>query len=183
MGEFSGLGWVVRTGVEPLALVNAVRREIEALDPSLAVTDMRLMDDYVKEARAPTRFALVLIGVFGLAALILASVGLYGVLSYLVRQRTSEIGIRMAFGAGRTQILKLVVGQGMVLALVGLGIGVVSAFGITRVMTSMLVDVAPTDPLTFVTISALFLLVALVACYLPASRATRVDPMVALRNE
>lgn len=183
MGEFGGMGWVVRTGVEPLSLVNAVRREIEALDPSLAVTDMRLMDDYVKEARAPTRFALVLIGVFGLAALILASVGLYGVLSYLVRQRTSEIGIRMAFGAGRTQILKLVVGQGMVLALVGLGIGVVSAFGITRVMTSMLVDVAPTDPLTFVTISALFLLVALVACYLPASRATRVDPMVALRNE
>ena len=144
---------------------------------------LRAMEDYVKEARAPTRFALVLIGVFGVAALVLASVGLYGVLSYLVRQRTAEIGIRMAFGAGRKQILQLVVGQGMVLALLGLGIGVVAAFGITRVMTSMLVDVAPTDPITFVSISALFLVVALIACYVPASRATRVDPMVTLRNE
>ena len=119
----------------------------------------------------------------GVAALLLASIGLYGVLSYSARQRTSEIGIRMAFGAGENQIVKLIVGQGMVLALIGLGIGVGVAVGLTRVMETMLVEVTPTDPLTFVGISALFAGVALVACYLPARRATRVDPMVTLRDQ
>lgn len=182
-GSIGGITYVVRAGGDPLALVGAVRAAVRAIDPEVPVAQVRLMSDYVGEARAATRFALVLIGVFGVAALLLASIGLYGVLSYSARQRTSEIGIRMAFGAGENQIVKLIVGQGMMLALIGLGIGVTAAIGLTRVMETMLVEVTPTDPITFVGISAFFAGVALIACYLPARRATRVDPMVTLRDQ
>jgi predicted permease len=182
-GTFGAQGWVVRATGDPLTLVNAIRREVAAIDGDVPVAEVLLMDEYVREARAPTRFSLVLIGVFGLVALILASVGLYGVLSYVVRQRTAEIGVRMAFGAGESRIVRLVVGQGMTLALIGLGIGMVAAAALTRVMSSMLVEVTPTDPVTFGGIAVFFTVVAALACYLPARRATRVDPMVTLRQE
>lgn len=183
LGNFGVLTWTVRTSLDPTAIVDQVRREVNQLDPLIPLDNVRPMQDYVDESMAPTRFALILIGIFGLTALVLASVGLYGVLSYAVRQRTNEFGIRMAFGAERGTILKLVLGQGMVLAVAGVGIGLVTAFFLTRVMASLLVDVAPTDPPTFFGIAALFTLVAAVSCALPARRATRVDPVVALRSE
>ena len=130
-----------------------------------------------------TRFALTLIGAFGLIALVLASVGLYGVLSYVVRQRTAEIGVRMAFGAETGGIMKLVVGQGLKLAGAGIVLGLLIALPLTKVMQTLLVGVEPTDPATFVSISAIFALVAMLACYVPARRATNVDPVTALREE
>lgn len=182
VGSF-GVAWAVRSGVDPLSVVPAVRSAVAAIDPDIPVADVQLMEARVDEAMSDTRFALTLIGVFGIIALILASVGLYGVLSYLVRQRTSEIGVRMAFGAEAGGILKLVVGQGMVLAGTGVALGLLVAFPLTGVMETLLVGVEPTDPLTFVGISGIFALVAAVACYLPARRATRVDPVEALREE
>ena len=182
VGSFVG-SWAVRATGDPLALASAVRAEVAAMDPDIPVADVRLLKEYVDEAMAPTRFALTLIGVFGVVALILAAVGLYGVLAFVVRQRTAEIGVRMAFGAGADSILKLVVGEGLALALVGVVLGLVVAMGVTGVMETFLVDVSPTDPLTFAAISGLFVTVAAVACYVPARRATRVDPVTALREE
>jgi putative ABC transport system permease protein len=141
------------------------------------------MDDYVSEARAPTRFALILIGVFSIIALALAAVGLYGVIAYVVRQRTAEIGVRIAFGAESVTILGLVLRQGLGLTAIGLAIGLVAAFWVTRFMASLLVGVAPADPLTFAAIAALFVPIAAAACLVPARRAARVDPVVALREE
>ena len=128
------------------------------------------------------RFALTLIGVFGIAAMLLASVGLYGVLAYAVQQRTAEIGIRMAFGAGRGSILRLVATNGFRLVVTGIGLGLLGAYGLTRFMKSLLVDVEPTDPVTYAAIVTLFLGVAALACYLPASRATKVDPVETLKE-
>ena len=182
IGAFGGT-WVLKTGVEPLGLVSAVRTELEALDADIPLADVRLMADYVDEAMSSTRFALTLIGVFGVIALILASIGLYGVLSYVVRQRTAEIGVRLAFGAETGSILKLVVGQGLTLAGAGIVLGLVIAIPLTGVMESLLVGVEPTDPLTFASISGIFALVAMLACYVPARRATNVDPVTALREE
>ena len=179
----TNLRWTVRTAVDPLSLVNAVRGEVEAINSGIPLTDVRSLRSYVDTARAPTRFALILIVIFGATALILASVGLYGVLSYTVRQRTAEIGIRMAFGAQPGAILGLVVKYGMRLSVVGLGVGLVASFALTRFLTSLLVDVPATDPLTYGAMAILFLGVAALASYLPALRATRVDPMVALREE
>jgi ABC-type antimicrobial peptide transport system permease subunit len=147
------------------------------------VADVVTMRQYVDDAMGPTRFALTLIGLFGLVALVLAAVGLYGVLSYVVRQRTAEIGVRMAFGAETGSILKLVVGQGLALAGAGVGLGLLVALPLTGVMESLLVGVTPTDPVTFVGISGLFVLVAGLACWLPARRATFVDPVSALRDD
>jgi putative ABC transport system permease protein len=132
---------------------------------------------------APTRFALVLIACFGGVALLLAAVGLYGVLAYAVRQRTAEIGLRVAMGATQQTILALVVRQGLVLSLAGIGLGTLGAFGLTRVMRSLLVGVTPTDPLTFGSIGIGFLAVTTLASLLPARRASRVDPLTALRTE
>jgi ABC-type antimicrobial peptide transport system permease subunit len=141
------------------------------------------MESYVDQSMGPTRFALTLIGVFGVIALLLASIGLYGVLSYVVRQRTAEIGVRMAFGAESGSILKLVVGQGLTLAGGGVLLGLLVAFPLTGFMESMLVGVTPTDPLTFGSISAVFVAVAAVACWVPARRAAHVDPVTALRDK
>jgi putative ABC transport system permease protein len=141
------------------------------------------MSDYMDRAIAPTRFALVLIGIFGSIAAVLAVVGLYGVLSSSVRQRTSEIGVRVALGASRATILKLVVGQGLRLSGAGIGLGLLGAFALTRVMTSMLVGVKPTDPVTFGAMSVLFFGIACLACWIPARRAAGLDPIVALREE
>jgi putative ABC transport system permease protein len=181
-----GLGthnWVMRSSINPAGLAGQVRAEVRAMDPLLPVDNVRTMDEYMSDAMAGNRFALVLIGIFGITALVLASVGLYGVLAYVVRQRTPEIGVRMAFGAESGNILKLIVGQGAVLTLIGLIVGLIAAFWLTRFMTSLLVGIAPTDPVTFVGIAVLFAGVALAASLVPAMRATGVDPVVALREE
>jgi putative ABC transport system permease protein len=182
IGSFGG-NWAVKSGADPLALVGAIRATVAEIDPNVPVADVRLMQTYLDEAMGPTRFALTLISVFGVIALVLASIGLYGVLSFVVKQRTAEIGVRMAFGAESGSILKLVVGQGLTLAGAGVLLGLLVAVPVTGVMDSMLVGVTPTDPLTFGGISLIFVLVATVACYLPARRATYVDPVTALREE
>jgi len=174
---------VIRAGGNLDALAQAVRSEIRAMDTSVLITDMKPMTDYVDRARAPTRFALVLITIFAIVAVVLASVGLYGVLSTVVRQRTAEIGVRIAFGAPNTSIFRMVVSQGLRLSAAGVGAGVFAAFALTRMMRSMLVGVAPTDPLTFVAIALLFLAIASAACWLPARRAAALDPVAALREE
>ena len=175
--------WIVRTSGDPAALGGAVRAAIASLNPQWLITDMRPMSSLVDKARSATRFALVLIGIFASIAAVLAAVGLYGVLSSVVRQRTSEIGIRMAFGAQSGSIFRLVIGQGLKLSAVGIAIGLVLALVTTRVMTSMLVDVQPTDPTTFGIMILLFLAVAVMACWMPARRAAGMDPNGALRQE
>jgi predicted permease len=175
--------WAVRTSGDPAKLEPTVRATIKAIDPLVPVTEMRPMSDSMDKARAPTRFALVLIAIFAGIAGVLSAVGLYGVLASVVRERTAEIGVRMALGAAQGGIFKLVIGQGIRLAAVGLVLGLIAAFALTRAMKSLLVGVSPTDPMTFVAISALFFGVATLACWLPARRAAQVDPMVALRAE
>ena len=184
---FFGFGatgrWILRTSGDPSDLIPAVRRAIAEEDRTLAVTDLQPMTVFVDKARGPTRFALTLIGIFAAIALILAAVGLFGVLATMVRQRTAEIGVRMAFGAPRASILRLIVGQGMRLSVIGVGLGVVAAIGVTRVMQTMLVGVTPTDPLTIGSMVVVFLGVAALACWLPAHQASRLDPNIALREE
>lgn len=177
------LSFTVRASGGPLALVDPIRREVEAVDPDIPLSKIRVMGDYIDDALAQTRFALTLIGLFAGLALILASVGLYGVIAYSVRQRTREIGVRIAFGASDTAVVRLVVGQGMLLALGGLGVGLVAAFMATRLVSSLFYGVTPADPITFVGVSLVLLGVAIVASYLPARRALRIDPVVALRDE
>ncbi|HEU4388197.1 MAG TPA: ABC transporter permease [Blastocatellia bacterium] len=175
--------WAVRTSGDPSALVPAIREEIARIDPRLAVSQIQPMQRFVELAQSSTRFALVLIGVFAAIALLLAVVGLYGVLSTVVRQRTTEIGVRMAFGAPQTSIFRLVLGEGLLLSGAGIGIGLGGAFAVTRVIESMLVGVKPVDPATFGAIAVLFFVVAAFACWRPAWRAARLDPTVALREE
>ncbi len=141
------------------------------------------MTAFVDKAMAPIRFTTTLIGIFAAVAMMLAAVGLYGVLSTIVRQRTAEIGMRMVFGAPRSSILRLVVGEGLKLSAVGIGIGLIGALAVTRVMASLLVGVSPTDPATFAAIVALFGIIAMTASWMPARRASRLDPMAAIREE
>jgi putative ABC transport system permease protein len=175
--------WLVRTSRDPASLSKSIRAAVTSLNPQYLVTEMHPLTDNVDKARSATRFALVLIGIFATIAAQLAAVGLYGVLSSVVRQRTSEIGIRMAFGAESASIFRLVIGQGLRMSAIGIGIGLVIAIATTRVMSSMLVDVRPTDPITFVAMALLFLGIAAASCWLPAWRAARMDPNVALRQE
>ncbi len=182
---FIGLAnrWAVRTSGDPASIAPAVRAIIKSIDPLVLVTDMRPMSTSIDQARAPTRFALVLIGIFAIIAGVLSAVGLYGVLASVVRERTAEIGVRMALGADQGGIFKLVIVQGIRLAAVGLVLGLIAALAMTRAMKSLLVGVSPTDPATFAAISVFFLVVAIVACWLPARRAAGVDPVVALRAD
>jgi putative ABC transport system permease protein len=173
----------IRASVDPLGLVPAIRNEVASLDPDVPIADVRLMDSYVAEAMAQTRFTLTLIALFAGLALVLASIGLYGVISYSVRQRTPEIGVRMAFGAAEGNIVRLVLGQGMILALAGVAVGLLAAFLLTRTVSSLLFGVTPRDPVTFVGIPLFLILVAAIASYFPARRALRVDPVDALRGE
>jgi len=175
--------WLVRTSGDPSALGSAIRAAVASVSPQAIVTELHSLNDNVDKARSATRFALVLIGIFASIAAVLAAVGLYGVLSSTVRQRTSEIGIRMAFGAESSSIFGLVIGQGLRMSAIGIGIGLVIAIATTRVMTSMLVNVKPTDPITFVGMVVIFLAIAAAACWLPARRAAGMDPNVALRQE
>jgi ABC-type antimicrobial peptide transport system permease subunit len=141
------------------------------------------MDSIISDSLASQRFSMAVLGVFAMLALALASVGIYGVISYLVGQRTQEIGIRVALGANRSDVLRMVLGDGMKMTLIGVGIGLAAALGLTRLMASLLFGVSATDPLTFAAVAMLLSVVALAACYIPARRAMRVDPMVALRYE
>lgn len=182
-GPFGAGRWLVRTTGDPTALAQAVRSAVASINSQYIVTDLHPLTDNVTKARSATRFALVLIGIFGAIAAVLAAVGLYGVLSSVVRQRTSEIGIRMAFGAESSSIFGLVIGQGLRMSAIGIGIGIVIAILSTRVMSSMLVGVRPTDPITFGAIITLFLAIAAAACWMPARRAASMDPNAALRQE
>ena len=182
-GPFGGGRWLVRTSGDPSASAAAVRAALASVNPQALLTEMHPLSDNVDKARSATRFALVLIGIFASIAALLAAVGLYGVLSSTVRQRTSEIGIRMAFGAQSSSIFGLVIGEGLRMSAIGIGIGLVIAIASTRVMSSMLVDVKPTDPLTFAAMVVVFLGIAAAACWIPARRAAGMDPNVALRQE
>jgi putative ABC transport system permease protein len=173
----------IRTASDPQALVHTVRREVASLDQTQAITDVQTMEQLVSRALARPRFNTLLLGLFALMAAGLASVGIYGVMSYTVTQRTNEIGIRIALGASRLDVLKLIVGHGLKLTLIGVVLGLAGAFVLTRVMTSLLYGVSTTDPITFVLVALVLLCVSLLACYLPARRATKVDPLVALRYE
>ncbi|HKP72125.1 MAG TPA: ABC transporter permease, partial [Pyrinomonadaceae bacterium] len=175
---------VVRTdGDDPLAVLPAVRSELKSLNKNVTLYGVETMSAHVSEALSGDRMIAVLLAVFGVAALLLAAVGIYGVMSYAVARRTHEIGVRMALGAQGGDIMRLILRQGMILVTVGGAVGLAASFAITRLMSSLLYGVSATDPLTFAGITLLLTAVALLACYIPARRATRVDPMVALRYE
>ena len=183
--KFLGRGlnrWAVRTAGDPSLITGAVRAAVRDVDTSFLVSELETADNLVRKAQAGTRFSLVLIGVFAATAVLLVSVGLYGVLSTLVRQRTAEIGVRMALGAAPDGILRLIVGYGLRLSAAGISIGLLSALLLTRAMRTMLVGVSPTDPATFAMMGAVFLLVAAVSLWLPARRAAALDPTVALKE-
>jgi predicted permease len=185
---FWGIGisrhWALRTEGNPEKYVTIVRSEIAKFAPGrLAITEMQTMDTTVNQQQAGTRFDLLLLGLFAMVAAMLATVGLYGIVSSAVRQRTAEIGLRIALGAERGGVVRLVIGQGLTLSAAGIGIGLVASAGLTRVMGSMLVGIKPTDPATYVLMSGLFFLVTAMACWVPARRAGGIDPMVALREE
>jgi putative ABC transport system permease protein len=177
------LTMTIRVAGDPLVLVQPIRQAIEAMDPDAPMADVKPMGQYVEEAIAPTRFTLTLISVFATLALVLASIGLYGVISYSVRQRTREIGVRMAFGANESIILRLVLGRALILGLLGVGAGIVASLVSTRTVSSLLYGVSAIDPVTFLAIPFVLIAVTLVASYVPARRAMRVDPVVALRDE
>ncbi|HJX88857.1 MAG TPA: ABC transporter permease [Pyrinomonadaceae bacterium] len=185
MPTFEGnwMNLVIRAESDPTNLAAAVRREVKAIDPDQPVAAVKTMDEWMTTAVAGPRYRTSLLGLFALVALILAATGIYGVMSYSVTQRTHEIGVRMALGARRLDVLKLIVRQGMSLVGVGVFIGLIAAFALTRVMSSLLFEVTPKDPLTFTAVALFLALVAFVACYIPARRATKVDPLVSLRYE
>jgi len=174
---------VIRSQGDPASLAAAVRKEVLQIDPNQPVADVRTMEQWLDRAVAGPRYRTTLLGLFALVALALASTGIYGVMSYSVSQRTHEIGVRMALGARRNDVLRLVVRQGMTLVIIGVAIGLAGAFALTRLMASLLFGVTAKDPFTFVVVSALLAVVAFVACYMPARRATKVDPLTALRYE
>jgi putative ABC transport system permease protein len=174
---------VIRTSIDPVNVVAAVKEQVWSVDKEQPISDIKTMDQVLSTSLAQRRFNMALLGGFAAVALVLAAVGIYGVMSYSVTQRTREIGIRMALGAGRRDILELVMGRGLLLTLLGVTVGLAGAFFLTRVMESLLYGVSVHDPITFAVISLLLMGVALGACFVPARRATRVDPMVALRYE
>ena len=178
-----GMTVIIKAAGEPNQLIAAVRQQVKSIDPDQPIYGIRTMDEIRAESVAPERLNLTLLSIFAGIALILAIVGIYGVMSYSVTQRTHEIGIRMAIGAQPRDVFRMVLRQGMMLALIGVVFGLIGAFGLTRLMATMLFGVEPTDPATFATIAALLTVVALVACYIPGRRATKVDPVVSLRYE
>jgi len=178
-----GMGVLVRSEGAATSLFTSLRHTNELMNKEQVIYSAQTMNEVIAGSLATRQFSMILLGSFALLALVLASVGIYGVLAYLVGQRTHEIGIRLALGASRYDVLRLVVGQGAKMALLGVALGLAAAMGLTRLMSDMLYGVSATDPLTFTAVAILLILVALVACYIPARRATKVDPMVALRYE
>jgi predicted permease len=177
-------GVLIRSeGAPPLALLNPIRGKIEQMNSQEVIFEPHAYSELISNSLAEKRFAMILLGIFAMLALVLSSIGIYGVVSYLVGQRTHEIGIRIALGAQQRNVLRLVIGEGARTALVGVAIGLAVALGVTRLMTSVLYGISPTDPLTFVGVALVLTAVALAACYIPARRAMRVDPIVALRYE
>jgi putative ABC transport system permease protein len=174
---------VVKTDGDSAAMTNAVRREILAVDKDQAVFNVTTLEQLLAESIANRKFFMLLLMVFVALALTLAAIGIYGVMSYVASQRTHEIGIRMALGAQGKDVLKLIIGNGMSLALIGVALGLVGAFALTRVMAGVLFGVTATDRLTYISVSAGLIVVALLACYVPARRATKIEPLVALRYE
>jgi predicted permease len=179
----SAMYMVARTTADPISLAAAVTKEARDLDPNVPVFDIKSMEQLLSESLARRRFAMLALGLFAAVAMVLAVIGIYGVMSYAVAQRTREIGIRMAMGARTGDVLRLIVAQGMSLAGIGVALGLAGAVALTRVMASLLFGVSATDPVTFTVIALLLAGVALLACYIPARRATKVDPMIALRYE
>jgi len=177
------LNMIVRTKVDPASMLATLRREVQAFDPDIPVYSLSTLESRLRDQTAETRSYLLLLGLFALLALLLSAIGIYGVTAYTVTQRTHEIGIRVALGAQTRDVLRLVIGQGMGLVLTGVVIGLVAAFALTRLLATLVFDVSVTDPLTFIVISLLLASVALLACYIPARRATKVDPMMALHYE
>jgi predicted permease len=173
----------VRTEGNPESLLGTVRKEVQAIDPNLPLFDVKTLTEHMRFALFPPRIAATVLGVFGLVALLLSAIGIYGITSYTVAQRTHEIGIRLALGAQLSDVLKLVLSHGLKLTLIGAALGLFGAYLATRAITSVLYGVSATDPFTFVFVSLLLIGVALLACYVPSRRATKVDPLVALRNE
>jgi putative ABC transport system permease protein len=175
--------FIVRTTSEPLHLASGIRSAVEAVDKDQPIFDVQTMQQRIASSIGSRRFSMFLLTVFALLALTLAAVGLYGVVSYSVSQRTHEIGIRMALGAGREDVVRMVLGQGFRLTLFGLLLGITAAFGLTRFLSSLLFAVRPVDYVTFLGVAILLGVIALFATLIPARRATKVDPLVALRYE
>jgi putative ABC transport system permease protein len=173
----------IRTRDESAGLIEEVKKQVWSLDGQIPVSDVHAMDDLIAVSLAQQRFNMLLLGLFAALALILAAVGIYGAIAYAVNQRRHEIGIRIALGARRSDVLRLVLGDGAKIALFGITFGIAGALVLTRLMASLLFEVKPTDPATFAGVAILLALVALAACCIPARRAMRVDPMVALRYE
>jgi putative ABC transport system permease protein len=177
------LSWCIRSSLDPNSMRSAVQREIRAVDGQMPVSKIRTMEEVIAQGVARQRFNMLLLTIFAAVALILAAIGIYGVMSYSVEQQTQELGIRMALGADKGAVLKLVLRQGMTPALIGVAAGLAIAFGTTRLLGSLLYGVKASDPLTFATVALALSLVALFATYIPALRAIRVDPAIALRDE
>jgi ABC-type antimicrobial peptide transport system permease subunit len=173
----------LRTQADPRAIIGSAREAIRSVDPTLPIAKVSTLASLVDDSMTQPRFSMLLLAAFAALALLLASIGIYGMVSYAVAQRTQEFGIRLALGAQPRNVFSMVLGHGARLALLGVVLGFIAAFAVTRLMTSLLFGVQPTDPLTFVAVPALLMGVALLACYIPARRATRVDPIIALRYE
>ena len=182
-GASGNMVLALRTDADPLSLAAVLREQVHGLDKEQSLANIQTLEQVVNESLGRPRLNTLLLAAFAVLALLLAAIGIYGVLSYSVAQRTHEIGIRMALGAERRDVLRLIVGHGLFLTLMGITAGSAAAFGLTRLMTGLLFGVRPTDPTTFVAASVLLTCVALLASYIPARRATKVDPMVALRYE
>jgi ABC-type antimicrobial peptide transport system permease subunit len=173
----------IRTSLPPANLVSTITSQVRSMDPNIPIFDVKTMDQLLSESLARRRFAMFALGLFAMAALLLAMIGIYGVMSYSVAQRTSELGIRVALGASRVDVLRLILQDGLRLALIGLGLGLILSFAATRLLSSLLFGVRPTDLVTFAALSFVLIGVTLFACFIPARRATKIDPLVALRYE
>jgi putative ABC transport system permease protein len=177
------LSWIIQTATEPSSLSAAIQREIRSVDSQLAASKIRTMDQVISESTARQNFNMLLLTIFAGLALLLAAIGIYGLMAYSVEQRTQELGIRMALGADRGDMLKLVVRQGMLLAGIGVVIGLAASFGLNHLLANLLFGVKATDPVTYAAVAAILVSVALIATYIPARRATKIDPVIALRYE